>query len=447
MDTNVMAYKKSTKKTKAVKKKPSTGGARPQPGFDPFAARYPNRAALDEAATAQATSQLQPQISGLAGERTDEAGAHAGRQQDLGRWYGWAGDQAKGIFDDVTAGVQGLNTAVGGMDTHANDLFAAAQRQQQGSENSFAQMLGATPADVTDNAQLPAVQATSATNLANLAGLGANAIGQAGAARNRVGIGLTEAGAAEDRRHTGVTDAITGRERDVKGQLSTLIASTRGQLEDDEFTRQMAVKQYGEAHANRMFQQYMAEKQFGLAEKNQNFQQWLAKQNLTLQQGQLAETVRSDVAGEAISQQGANTAQQNADTAAAQAAADTGKAINDAAAQKLKDKDAKTASGVQALTAFLAPQPNEFNKHGQLHQKAYDARANYDQAIRTLYGVGIGPLAARQIISTIVQNPRWRARAQREANNIKLKRRVPGATGSKPNLGLPGLTHRPTVYG
>jgi hypothetical protein len=440
------AMAKPPKKRKPVvpaAKKPATAPATPAAKpYDIFAPRYPTQGALDETARTNAQTQVQPVLNEVGLQRQREGGMHAGREQDLSDWYGWAADQAKQNLAALSTGMQGVVSAAGAAGQNASDLLGAAMRGGQEREQDFGKMVGAgsygggkdengfPEAQAFDPQLLAATAADNAAGRNNLTNLSLATLGAEGARGGLLGTGLIQAQQAEDRRHRGVGDDLQTQERQATGQLPGLISTETQKLGDDEFQRQLAVKQYGEQKANRLFQQYMSEKEFGLKSKSLDFQQWLSKQQLSLDTRSESETERSHKVTEGQQATSIGIDQQRADQEGARIQADIDNATDPNTKEQLKLKAQRHNAGVAALSSYLAPAKSETNKSGVLtHTKKggptnYSKRVSYEQALRILKGqVGIGPVEARQIIAATVSMPDWRKRAEREANEIKRYRK------------------------
>lgn len=141
---------------------------------------------------------------------------------------------------------------------------------------------------------------------------------------------------------------------------------------------EIAKRQYGDQHANQLFQQFLAEKQLGDSEQNQTFQQWLATQQLNISQQQADD--QSRVTGATITGTDPKTGrptfdyrkwldQSNIDwanvginqqQATAQIAAIAAQA-NDADDKKKSDAAAKRgegiAKGIEWLSGFMGEAP------------------------------------------------------------------------------------------
>lgn len=433
-------------KTPRVKRPP------PDPPLPTYRPMTPGQ--IDETAIAQATSQVQPTLDELSGEGRAESGQHLARSQDLTSWYQWAADQAAKSSASTSSALTGLQSAVGTGDQQSQDVLAAALRGDSSSIPGVPQSDQGAIGGVSQDPQVLAAAAASAgANRTGLAGLSASQMGLLGQYQNLIPTELISAQGDEARRHEGVNTDITGRQREASSQIGTLAKAARSDLVGQDMDRQVAVGQLGEQRANRLFQQYMSEKQFGLQAQNLSFQQWLSEQGLNLDVQQATETHRANVANETetnranVANETINSAQVTADAAKTQAEIDSAK--TQAQKDQATARGKRHTNGVQALTSYLAPTKDEVNKNGQV-RSTYHQRVSYDQAIRTLYGVGIGPMEARQIIMTVI-NPKfqkgWAERAKREINNIKLRRRgFPGNPTTGPNK-LPHLTPGPNVYG
>lgn len=76
--------------------------------------------------------------------------------------------------------------------------------------------------------------------------------------------------------HTANLGDLTQKRNDIQKQRPNLLRQAVRDLQDFE----LAKRQFGDAHANQMFQQFLAERQLGDQEADTTFQRWLAKSQL-----------------------------------------------------------------------------------------------------------------------------------------------------------------------
>jgi hypothetical protein len=119
------------------------------------------------------------------------------------------------------------------------------------------------------NAALAAYRGADQNSLAGtIAGLMGTAASQVGTS----GIVGREAADAERARDAGITDELTSQRREIRGRLPSLLEAARGQISEEEQTKQS--QRFQQGLANRQFG--LDVKKFGVDKQNTKFQQGLA---------------------------------------------------------------------------------------------------------------------------------------------------------------------------
>jgi len=306
--------------------RPTPTGARAP--FDLMKSPYQTQGDLTAAAGNMVDARLNPQLSEVERRRALEESKHAQRKTDISSWGEWLANKLSASQAAGSTSLQGVQNNMRGIDANtvgnlagafgaseasqgalqsrlggpgpasqeAQQLLTAAMQAQQGSQQQLGTNIGAMMTAATETAQQAPVAIQSA--LMDEIGINRSALGDLDTERrditNQRGDLLTEA-----------EGTLTDRELQR--------ASFAGSRKDANREYRLAKKQFGEAKANRMFQEELARQELGLSKRQFRLQRRLGIEGLDLQDRQqdLAEDTfehskQIDWANVGISQQQAN---------------------------------------------------------------------------------------------------------------------------------------------
>ena len=440
--------KPKPKPSPLAKPKPTPTGARAP--FDLMKSPYQTQGDLTAAAGNMVDARLNPQLSEVERRRALEESKHAQRKTDISSWGEWLANKLSASQAAGSTSLQGVQNNMRGIDANtvgnlagafgaseasqgalqsrlggpgpasqeAQQLLTAAMQAQQGSQQQLGTNIGAMMTAATETAQQAPVAIQSA--LMDEIGINRSALGDLDTERrdltNQRGDLLTEA-----------EGALTDREL----QRATFAGSRK----DANREYRLAKKQFGEAVANRMFQEDLAREELGLSKKQLRLQRRLGIEGLDLQNRQqnLAEDTfehskQIDWANVGISQQQANN-----DLKALEAE------VKNAKGEKAKERAQLRAqgyiNGLEVLNGYMGPTDNEYvgnNPTDEQLEKGmtpYETGSNrnatrtWETALQKMIQAGTPRAVALQILSRS-EIPRWAQRGQRELDRLKLRRQT-----------------------
>lgn len=329
---------------------------------DPLAALTPDQMQGD--AQANALQTIQGLYAPIKEQQALGQSAHNQRSKDISSWAGWQQGQLNDAFGATREAINQIMAQQAGTDTQSQAALAAALRAANGGTENAASLIGGGAKAPGSNEQAALASADQSNKMAeqSVNQTGASNIANMGQLSSLGSVGLSENQNKEQQRWNAENQGYQAQLGDVSKQLPALVQTSLKDQRDYE----IAKGQLGETKANNAFQQYIAERQQNTADKNETFQEWLSR-------NQLAETTRSNKAGEAntatantntanqIQQQGqidwfnAHTNRTSAEGQLAQIRKDAATAKTKAEADKATARGTALVNAYQWLSGWLAP--------------------------------------------------------------------------------------------
>lgn len=352
------------------------------PGYNPMTPSFRGAGALQNTAERHATEALAPQLSSIDSAISSAKGGSERRQADLGAWYGDATAKAEAAAKRASDALGNLLSVSGTTLGNAGNSMEATLKE-----------LGSTPnmAMETDPAALLAALGSSEQSLlGGIASAGAPSVGALNEAPANLSVGLTRAREGEAARLQGEVGELGNQKAAAMNSLPSLISQERTRLESREIDKvkaerdyRLAVQQFGEARAGRLFNEWLAEQELGLNRRQQTFQEYLAEW-----EARNTETSQADQSalGWADLGQRGNEADQ-AESAEEKKARE----------EREKLRGEQRQRGADLLASYLAPtmvpKYKEGKKMGERPQKDWEKSKTFDQALQMLRTqAGMGPL-------------------------------------------------------
>lgn len=414
------------------------------PPFDPLAPSFTTQAGLTSAATKEAQSQVQPALDENTSQVNAANAASGTRQHELQSWYTWGGDRLKDAFSRATDAANKLIATQNAGTADEQGALAAALGDQSDNTNRLAQQVGGDAPAPQDSQVLAAALASSqAAN--RFSSDTAHALTQGTGERvgDIVPMGI-EAGRKEQGRLQAIIDGLSGDRKSIMARLPDLITTSRNDLRQTEFNKaqakgqlDLAKKQFGEAKANRLFQQWLASQQLDLSKQNQSFQQWLAQQNFTLDTEKFSHQKQIDWANIGLQQQSVNNQLKQIEADAATAGKGDKK-------EKAKLRAQQWQNGLALLSGYMSPADGEAppglnidklpegDKRLEKYNNNYQPR-QFSEAMRILTGqAGMTKSDAFRLLAAS-NNKEWRDHAKYAQRRLKRrgKGQIPMPTWEK----------------
>lgn len=255
---------------------------KPKPPTDPLAKLTQNQ--LVGRAGQLSDAALQPQLQDIARAGKQENANYAYRNQLLAQL-------ASGRTNTMTDAIGRANTALNSMissqasaGAQDRDAMAGLLRNFSAPAEQAAQSLGVQGPDPTQAGQLLTnEQGQQASLNAQTQQQGQAQLGAAAALASTPGQDLSQQMQLLGGEHAATARDLQNKAFEVNAQRPGLVRQNSQDLQQFE----LAKRQFGDQHANMLFQQFLAEKELNLNAKNQTFQQWLSRQQLGLSKRQL----------------------------------------------------------------------------------------------------------------------------------------------------------------
>jgi len=328
----------------------------------------------------QTQTALAPQLSGLIGERNQEGADFRLRGGLIHNLALGRNAQMQDAINRANSALNSLVVTNRGVNQQSQNALAAGLRGLDKPASEAASALGGIGPEGSGTLLSDAEQNRQSLE-AQTQQQGQAALGQATANAAIPGAEEQQAQQELGTAHQKTLADIRNRTAQVQGQRSGLMA----QAVQDLTNLEIAKRQFGDQHANMLFQQYLASKQFNLAAQDQTFQQWLAKNQLGLQtQGQnFQQTITTaGVTGkfhgkdtlalrQFLHQQKIDWANVGINRKQAQAQidqinADAAKTKDNTKKEQAKVRGQAIINGLSALDSFMQPKPGE-NPNGSAH--------------------------------------------------------------------------------